>query len=128
MVLQVKAAVDIVAAAKGFFAQVTEFCQIVQEEFLARFDTLPELPVSAGAAMAFTETLILCPTAEAARLCVRKDLIGAVSFVFVLQGLQQRIERGGAPFPSDPPEHQTRFYLLACMAQEYLDSLRAQAA
>jgi hypothetical protein len=109
-----------------FFSQLEEFCQIVQEEFLARFDQITDVPISARAAVGFTESLLLCPTVEAARSSVHKDLTGALSFVLAVQGIQQRIERGGFELPADPPEYQTRFYFLGCAVQEYLDSLPTQ--
>jgi hypothetical protein len=115
--------VNCVAAAEMFFTQIRELCQIVQEEFVCRFDQFHAVPFSAAAATAFLEKLILCPTEDAARQCVRKDLVGALSFVLALQGIQQRIERDVFELPVQLPEHQTRFYLLACAVQEYLASL-----
>lgn len=117
-----------VSAAKIFFEQIVEFCQMAHEAFLAKFDTMAEVPISGSAALAFADRLLLCPTSEAARSCIQKDLIGALSFVMAVQGVQQRIQQNGSQLPFDAPQFQTRFYLLACAVREYMQSLQAQAA
>jgi hypothetical protein len=125
---QVNTTLDNAASARMFFEQVAEFCEMAQDAFLARFDTMSDVPVSGGAAAAFAETLLLCPTTDAARSCIRKDLIGALSFVMAVQGVQQRIQQSNSQFPSDSPEYQTKFYLLASAVRDYMDSLRLEAA
>lgn len=67
---------------------------------------------------------MLCPTTDAARACIHRDLSGALSFLFAVQGIQQRIERGCAKLPNQTLEFQTTFFLLACAVQDYLASLR----
>jgi len=99
---------------------------MVHEEFISRFHEFTSVPFSADAASAFVERLILCPTQEAARACVRKDLVGALSFVLALQGIQQRLEKNAFDLPAQMPKFHTRFYLIASAVQDYLDSLRVQ--
>ena len=111
-----------------FFEQIAEFCQMAQDAFLSKFDTMANVPISGGAALAFAERLLLCPTADAARSCVQKDLIGALSFVMAVQGVQQRVQQSGSQVLSDSPEYQTKFYLLACAVRDYMESLQAKAA
>jgi hypothetical protein len=119
---------DKASVAKMFFEQIAEFCQMAQEAFMAKFDTMAEVPISGSAALAFADRLLLCPTADAARLCIRKDLIGALSFVMAVQGVQHRIQQNGNWPIFDAPDYQTRFYLLACAVRDYMYSLQAQAA
>jgi hypothetical protein len=109
--------------AQTFFNQLEELCLLVQKEFLARFDHMTDVPASAEAAAAFTERLMLCPTVEAVEASIRQDLEGALSFIMVLDGLQQRVGKGNLELPADSPAYQTKFYLLACAAQEYLAGL-----
>ncbi len=88
-----------------------------------RWDELEELRISSAAALGFAEDLMLCPTPAAARSCMQKDLPGALSFLFAVQGIQQRIEKGRAALPEQSPEYQTTFFLLACAVQDYLASV-----
>lgn len=111
-----------------FFAQLEEFCRLVQEEFLARFNEVTEISTSTSHALAFTETLMLCPTLEAARACIRRELPAALSFVVAVQSMQRQLKIGNFSLSSQAPEFQTRFYLLACALQEYLESLRPESA
>src|SRR5690349_610993 len=69
-----KTIVSHVAADEMFFGQLAEFCRLVQEEFLARFHEIKEVPTSSARALAFAETLMLCPTSESARMCIRREL------------------------------------------------------
>lgn len=108
-----------------FFGQLAEFCRLVQEEFLARFNEIKEIPTSSARAMAFTETLMLCPTREAARACIRRELCAALSFVVAIQAMQHSLQVGKLSLPSESPDYQTPFYLLACAVREYLESLAA---
>jgi hypothetical protein len=124
----VKTMLDEANSGRLFFEQVAEFCQMAQDVFLTKSDALTDGPTSGDAALAFAEVLLLCPTADAARSCIRKDLIGALSFVMALQGVKERIQRGSTRAPSESPQYQTKFYLLACAVQDYMDSLPAQAA
>lgn len=99
---------------------------MVQEEFLARFSEIKEIPTSSARAMDFTETLMLCPTQEAARVCVRRELCAALSFVVAIQAMQQLIQIGKLNLPSESPQYQTPYYLLACAVREYLASAAAE--
>jgi hypothetical protein len=113
---------------KAFYAQWSRFCSLVECEHPIKFHHAAHFPRSAGLAQAFTERLILCPTAEAAKVCIRKDLPGALSFLLAAQGVQQRLAKGDCQFAQDSPEHQTVFYILAGAVQDYLESLHTQAA
>jgi hypothetical protein len=113
---------------RAFYNQLGQFCRIVQSEHLADLGEATGLPRSARIALAFSERLILCPTADSARDCIRKDLAGALSFLLAAQGVHQRIEKGGCHFAHESPEHQTIFYILAGAVQDYIDSLYAQVA
>jgi hypothetical protein len=113
---------------KAFYAQLGQFCRILQSEHLENLGDTTGLPRSAGIALAFSEKLILCPTADSARACIQKDLAGALSFLLAAQGVHQRIEKGDCRFAPESPEHQTTFYILAGAVQDYIDSLYAQVA
>lgn len=115
---------QVLVDANEFCVQVTRFCPLVRQELLDRWDQVDQFPVSAHGALVFAETLILCPTQEAVRVCIRRDLCGALSFLFAVQGIQQRIERGSAKMPTHTVEYSTTFFLLACAVQDYLGSLR----
>ena len=119
-----KTAEQVLVTANEFCVQVTRFCPLVRQELLDRWEQVDQFPVCANSALTFAETLMLCPTIEAARACIRRDLSGALSFLFAVQGIQQRIERGCAKLPSQNLEFQTTFFLLACAVQDYLASLR----
>jgi len=99
---------------------------MVQEEFLTKFSEIREIPTSSARALAFTETLMLCPTQEAARVSVRRELCAALSFVVAIQAMQQLLQIGKLSLPSESPEYQTPFYLLSCSVREYLESLEAK--
>jgi hypothetical protein len=117
-----------IEAHEMFFGQLEAFCRLVQEEFLARFNEVTNIPTSAAEALAFTETLILCPTEEAARACIRRELTASLSFVLAIQGLQRKLHSGDLRLPSETPEYQTRFYLLASTVRDYLESWHSQPA
>ena len=119
-----KTAEKVLVSANEFCLQVTRFCPLVRQELLEKWEQVDQFPVCANSALIFAETLILCPTMEAARVCIRRDLAGAMSFLFAVQGIQQRIERGCAKLPNQTVEFQTTFFLLACAVQDYLTSLR----
>jgi hypothetical protein len=110
----------------AFYTQVQEFCQMMQEELAERWDTLPATPTSSRNAQSFTEKMLLCPTIESARSCIQKDFPGALSFVLAMEGLNRRILEGGIRLPTEWPKYQTRFYMLGCAVQDYIDSLRAE--
>ncbi len=112
-------------ATSEFCQQVTHFCGIVREELMICWGELQELPISFNAAQSFAEDLMLCPTPDAARSCIRKAIPGALSFLFAVQGIQQRMEKGQSPLASQTPECQTPFFLLACGVQDYLASVAA---
>jgi hypothetical protein len=114
------------AADEMFFTQLEEFCRLVQQEFLARFNEVSEISTSTAPALAFTETLMLCPTQESARVWIRRELPAALSFVLAIQGMQRQLQLGNLKLPAEPPEYQTRFYLLASTVREYLESVQHQ--
>ena len=111
-----------------FFGQLEEFCRFVQEEFLARFNEVTAIPTSAADALSFTESLMLCPTEEAARACIHRELTASLSFVLAIQGLQRSLRSGTFKLPSESPEYQTRFYLLASTVRDYLECWQTQPA
>ena len=111
-----------------FFSQLEEFCRLVQQEFLARFNDVSDIPASSSQALAFAETLMLCPTQEAAQLWISRELPAALSFVLAIQGMQRQLKLGTLKLPSEAPRFQTRFYLLALVVREYLESKLAQTA
>lgn len=115
-------------ALRAFYDQLGQFCRILQSEHLATLDEATGLPRSARIALAFSERLILCPTTDSARVCIRKDLGGALSFLLAAQGVHQRIEKGDCHFAQGSPQHQTSFYILAGAVQDYIDSLYTQVA
>src|SRR6476646_8907491 len=97
-----------------FFSQLEEFCRLVQEEFVARFNDLTEISTSTTHALGFAETLMLCPTPEAARASIQRELPASLSFVMAIQSMQRQLKLGTFKLPSEIPEYQTRFFLLAC--------------
>jgi hypothetical protein len=111
-----------------FFGQLEEFCKLVKLEFQARFNEIKEISNSASSALGFAEILILCPTQEAAKVCISRDLPAALSFVLAIQGLQRHLEAQTYALPNQAPEYQTHYYLLASTLQEYLEWLRLQPA
>ena len=113
---------------RAFYNQLGQFCRILQSEHLRALDDATAMPRSARIALAFSERLILCPTADSAKDCIRKDLAGALSFLLAAQGVHQRIEKGDCHFAHESPEHQTIFYILAGAVQDYIDSLYVQVA
>ena len=119
-----KTIVSHVAADEIFFGQLAEFCRLVQEEFLARFHEIKEVPTSSARALSFAETLMLCPTSESARMSIRRELASALSFVVAVQAMQHLLQLGKFTLPPETPEFQTPFYLLACSVREYLESQR----
>lgn len=104
-----------------FFGQLEEFCRMVQQEFVARFDEVTEIPATPEHALAFNETLMLCPTQEAAQACVHRELPAALSFVIAVQNMQRQLQQGQFTLPSETPAYQTRFYMLAASMQDYLE-------
>jgi len=123
----VKTEVSQVVVDEVFFTQLAEFCRLVQEEFLASYNEIKEIPTSSPRALAFTETLILCPTEAAARVSIRRELAAALSFVMAIQAMQRLLQIGKLTLPSERPEFQTPYYILACAVREYLESLTAPA-
>jgi hypothetical protein len=109
-----------------FFAQLEEFCRLVQQEFLARFNEVSEISTSTAHALAFAESLMLCPTVEAARVCIHRELPAALSFVIAIQSLQRQLQAGNFKLPTGAPEHQTKFFLLAGTVQDFLQALPSQ--
>src|SRR5258707_496425 len=71
---------EYLAALNAFCLQVNEFCLLFQREILRQPD-FPLSGASAERAQLFAQTLILCPTPEAARTSIRRDLTGARSFL-----------------------------------------------
>ena len=110
----------------AFYSQVQEFCVMMYEELAKRWDGLPETPVSPATAQEFMEKFVLCPTDESARSCIQSDFPGALSFAMAIEGVNQRILNGGLRLQEEWPAHQTRFYVLSCAVQDYIDSLPAR--
>lgn len=102
-----------------FCMQLNEFCLMFQEEILQLTSASRHAPDPA-LALAFAETLILCPTAEAARTCIRRDVVGARSFLVASDAVLKRIRSQQFEFKFEEPQYQTKFYLLACAIDEYL--------
>jgi hypothetical protein len=111
-----------------FFSQLEEFCRLVQQEFVARFNEVTEISNSSGHALAFAESLMLCPTVEAAQVCIRRELSGSLSFVLAIHAMQRQMQLGTLKLPTQAPKFQTRFYLLSLTVRDYLGSFHAQPA
>jgi len=109
-----------------FCVQLNEFCLMFQGEIL-RLQTIPASGPNANLAVGFSESLILCPTAEAARNCIRRDLAGARSFLVAADGVLRRLRTQRFEFPMDQPKHQTKFYLLSSGIDEFLQTCRQKA-
>ncbi len=102
-----------------FCAQLNEFCLMFQEEIL-RLENTPARPPLTGLALSFAESLILCPTSEAARACVRRDVAGARSFLVAADGVLRRIRSQRFQFSFAEPQYQTKFYVLSCAITDFL--------
>lgn len=111
-----------------FFDQIEEFCRLVQQEFVARFNEIADISNSSNRASAFAESLMLCPTIEAAQVCIRREFSDSLSFVLAIHGMQRQLQLGTLKLPTDAPKFQTRFYLLAQTVREYLACFHAQPA
>jgi hypothetical protein len=109
-----------------FISQLEEFCRLAQQEFTARFDEIKEISNSSATALSFAETLILCPTPEAVQSSIKRELPAALSFVLAIQSLQRQLKANSFSLPSEVPEYQTCYYLLASTVQEFLESMREQ--
>jgi hypothetical protein len=107
-----------------FFSQLEQFCRMVQQELVARFSEVKEVSNSSTNALAFAETLILCPTQESTRASIRRELPSALSFVLAMQDLQKHIKTRAFALPPEVPEYHTCYYLLASTVQEYLEMIR----
>ncbi|HEV2208970.1 MAG TPA: hypothetical protein VG167_09365 [Verrucomicrobiae bacterium] len=116
-----------IVSGNEFCAQVMRFCGAVREELTGRWEQLGDLPISLPSAVSFAESLLLCPTTESARACIQRDIPGALSFLFAVQGIQQRVEKGRGQLPTQGPEFQTPFFLLASAVQDYLESVAVPA-
>jgi len=111
-----------------FFSELEDFCRMVQQEFVARFNEVSDIPGSNELALSFAETLMLCPTREAAQTWIRRELPSALSFVLAIQGMQRQLQIGALKLPSETPRYHTKFYLLAVTVREYLQSLQVEIA
>jgi hypothetical protein len=111
----------------SFFSQLRDFCNLLEQEHSASLAIADRFPRSGHLAQGFTEKIILCPTAESARACIRRDLPGALSFLLAAEGVQLRLAKGDCRFAKESPEHQTTFYILAGAVQDYLESLHELA-
>jgi len=107
-----------------FYSQVRDFCELLLTEMTSQMSCVPEPRASAETAMAFSEKFLLCPTIEAARDCILKDLPGALNFAMALDATNRRVHTGRLALPTDSPGSQTRFFVLCSMVQEHLRSLR----
>jgi len=109
-----------------FCIQLNEFCLMFQQEILHLEGTPGKTP-SAEVALGFAENLILCPTAEAAHACIRRDLAGARSFLVAADGVLRRVRAQRFKIALEEPQYQTKFYLLACAVQDFLRTRRERA-
>jgi len=114
------------AALNAFCLQLNEFCLLFQREILCK-PNLPASGPSAELALRFAETLILCPTAEAARTSIQRDLAGARSFLIAADSVLRRIRTQLFQFAGECPPYQTKFYLLCCAVEEFVDANCQQA-
>jgi hypothetical protein len=112
-------------ALNHFCIQLNEFCLIFQEQILL-LKTAPGKSPSIALALAFSESLILCPTLEAVRLCIRRDLPGARSFLMASDAALRRIRSGRFQLDVNNPQFQTKFYLLGCGINDFLRTRRQQ--
>ena len=112
-------------ALNKFCIQLNEFCLIFQEQILL-LEKAPGKSPSMELAVGFSESLILCPTVEAVRICIRRDLAGARSFLIAADTSLRRIRAGRFQLAIDNPQYQTKFYLLACTINDFLRTRRQQ--
>ena len=112
-------------ALNKFCIQLNEFCLIFQEQILL-LEKAPGSPPSTELALGFSESLILCPTVDAVRVCIRRDLSGARSFLIAADATLRRIRAGRFQLGIDNPQHQTKFYLVACAISDFLRTRRQQ--
>jgi hypothetical protein len=117
---------EYLAALNAFCLQLNEFCLHFQREILSNPNVAVSIP-AAEHARRFGDTLILCPTPEAARTSIRRDLAGARSFLIAADGVLRRIRTQSFQFARECPQYQTRFYLLCCAVEEFVESNRQQA-
>lgn len=108
-----------------FCLQLNEFCLLFQDEIL-RLERTPGSSPSVDLALVFMEALILCPTVDAVRVCIRRDLAGARSFLVAADAVLRRIRLQRFQFSVEEPQFQTRFYLLGCAIQEFLRTRQKQ--
>jgi hypothetical protein len=111
-----------------FFAQLEEFCRLVHQEFVNKFNEVEGVSASTERALDFAETLMLCPTKEAACVWIQRQLRDALSLVLAIQNMQQQLQVGTFKLPSEAPKYQTRFFLLASTMRDYLRSRQQQSA
>jgi len=111
-----------------FLSQLEQFCRLVQREFTARFDDVKEISNSTRTALSFAETLMLCPTEQAVRASIKRELPAALSFVLAIQNLQRQLQAQTYSLPAELPEYQTCYYLLASTVQEFLEKWREHQA
>jgi|SRR5215813_11507317 len=116
---------EYLVALNAFCLQLNEFCLLFQREILRQPD-IALSNASAGSARRFAETLMLCPTVEAARISIRRDLAGARSFLMAAEGVLRRIRTQIFQFAQESAPYQTRFYLLACGVEEILNVLQQE--
>jgi len=109
-----------------FCIQLNEFCLMFQEEIL-RVQITPGKTPSAEVALGFAESLILCPTAEAARACIGRDLAGARSLLAAADAVLRWVRSERFDIAPEEPQYQTKFYLLACVIQDFLRTCRERA-
>lgn len=109
-----------------FCVQLNEFCLMFQEEILQLASSPPRQP-DTRLALSFLESLILCPTADAARACIRRDVGGARSFLVVADAVLKRIRSQRFQLSIDEPQYQTKFYLLTCAINDYLKNRQEDA-
>jgi len=115
-------------SSNSFFDQLSDFCKMLELEHAPSLSKPDRFPRSGRLAQGFTEKIILCPTNESARACIRRDLPGALSFLLAAEGVQQRLAKGDCHFAAESPEHQTTIYILEGAVQDYLESMHGIGA
>jgi len=111
------------SALNAFCLQLNEFCLIFQRAIRQQRGLRLSDP-SAARAQAFAETLILCPTTEAVHASIGRDFAGAHSFLIAADGVLRSLRIRPFEFAKDCPACQTKFYLLSCAVDEFLEGNR----
>src|SRR5258708_28333861 len=66
---------------RDFYTQLNHFDPMLREDLAKNLDDLAPIPASANLALSFAEKLMLCPTPETARTCIRRDMAVVVFYI-----------------------------------------------